>query len=107
VVRPSLFIVVGYSYSLHGFRTVESFVFTDTDSQALKYTSPVFSGKVVETDGHIRVVGPRAVAEPRLWLVGHGDWTDYASATLIGVGRTARSTVEQVVDTLTVPGPLS
>jgi hypothetical protein len=31
-----------------------------------------------------------------LWLVGYGDWTGYASATLVGVGRTARSTVEEI-----------
>jgi putative flavoprotein involved in K+ transport len=34
--------------------------------------------------------------ERRLWLVGYEDWTGYASATLVGVGRTARSTVEEI-----------
>jgi putative flavoprotein involved in K+ transport len=33
-----------------------------------------------------------------LWLVGYGSWTGYASATLIGVGRTARQTAEEVAD---------
>lgn len=46
--------------------------------------------------GRIAVEGTRCEQEPRLWLVGYGDWTGYASATLIGVGRTARATVEQV-----------
>jgi putative flavoprotein involved in K+ transport len=32
-----------------------------------------------------------------LWLVGYGDWTPYASATLIGVGRSARATVDEIV----------
>jgi hypothetical protein len=36
------------------------------------------------------------VREPSLWLVGYGDWTGYASATLIGVGRTARATVDEI-----------
>lgn len=31
-----------------------------------------------------------------LWLVGYGSWTGYASATLIGVGRTARQTVKEI-----------
>jgi hypothetical protein len=31
-----------------------------------------------------------------LWLVGYGDWTGFASATLIGVGRSARATVEEI-----------
>ncbi|HEX8597726.1 MAG TPA: ArsO family NAD(P)H-dependent flavin-containing monooxygenase [Chloroflexia bacterium] len=51
---------------------------------------------VVEPEGQIEVVGTRSVKQPRLWLVGYGDWTGYASATLIGVGRTARSTVEEI-----------
>jgi putative flavoprotein involved in K+ transport len=49
-----------------------------------------------DDSGRIAVDGTRCVREPRLWLVGYGDWTGYASATLIGVGRTARATVEQV-----------
>ena len=44
--------------------------------------------------------GTRAVSEPRLHLVGYGDWTGPASATLLGVGRSARATVEEVVASL-------
>ncbi|MFI9547748.1 ArsO family NAD(P)H-dependent flavin-containing monooxygenase [Streptomyces sp. NPDC052016] len=40
--------------------------------------------------GHIATAGTRAVDEPRLHLLGYGDWTGPASATLIGVGRPAR-----------------
>ena len=32
-----------------------------------------------------------------LWLVGYGNWTGYASATLIGINRTARQTIQEVV----------
>lgn len=32
-----------------------------------------------------------------LWLVGYGGWTGFASATLIGVGRSAKQTVKEVV----------
>lgn len=35
-----------------------------------------------------------------LWLVGYGQWTGFASATIIGVGRTARKTVLEVQDFL-------
>lgn len=38
----------------------------------------------------------RAAAVPSLWLVGYGNWTGYASATLIGVGRSARATVDEI-----------
>ena len=37
-----------------------------------------------------------------LWFVGYGSWTGYASATLIGVGRTARQTAQEVADYLTI-----
>ncbi|HEU4642894.1 MAG TPA: ArsO family NAD(P)H-dependent flavin-containing monooxygenase [Gemmatimonadaceae bacterium] len=49
-----------------------------------------------DASGRIAVVETRAVSEPRLWLVGYGEWTGFASATLIGVGRSARATVEEV-----------
>jgi cation diffusion facilitator CzcD-associated flavoprotein CzcO len=51
---------------------------------------------VIGSDGRVATQGTGAVAAPRLWLVGYGDWTGYASATLIGVGRTARATAEEV-----------
>jgi putative flavoprotein involved in K+ transport len=46
--------------------------------------------------GHIATDGTRAVGEPRLHLLGYGDWTGPASATLIGVGRPTREAVRQV-----------
>ena len=56
-------------------------------------------------DGHGRVAteGTRATAQPGLWLVGYGSWTGFASATLIGVGRSARATVEEVKAFLAKP----
>ncbi|MER7719248.1 ArsO family NAD(P)H-dependent flavin-containing monooxygenase [Streptomyces flaveolus] len=46
--------------------------------------------------GHIAIDATRALGEPRLHLVGYGDWTGLASATLIGVGRTARNAVREI-----------
>jgi putative flavoprotein involved in K+ transport len=55
---------------------------------------------VVAGDGRVAVrtdgSGTRSKLEPRLWMVGYGEWTGFASATLIGVGRTARATVEEI-----------
>lgn len=48
-------------------------------------------------DGRIPVAGTAAVGEPRLHLVGYGDWTGLASATLIGVGLNARAAVDAIV----------
>ena len=57
-------------------------------------------------DGHVRTAGEagtQAVVEPRLFLVGYGDWTGPASATLLGVGRTARDTVACIGRRLELP----
>jgi putative flavoprotein involved in K+ transport len=51
---------------------------------------------VLDEQGRVDVAGTRAVAEPRLWLVGYGEWTGLASATLIGVTKTARSTAAEI-----------
>src|SRR5690606_1333868 len=50
--------------------------------------------KLISLDegGKAEVDGTRAREESGLWLVGFGAWTGFASATLIGVGRSARET---------------
>lgn len=48
--------------------------------------------------GHIPTTGTRATAEPRLHLLGYGDWTGPASATLIGVGRPARDAAREIAE---------
>lgn len=40
--------------------------------------------------------GTRSLEEPRLHLVGYGDWTGPASATLSGVGPSARATAAEL-----------
>jgi cation diffusion facilitator CzcD-associated flavoprotein CzcO len=53
---------------------------------------------IVSTDekGKIKTKGTRSTEEENLWLVGYGGWTGFASATLIGVGRSARATVKEI-----------
>lgn len=60
---------------------------------ALEHLRPL---GVVGPNGRVEVRGTRSIAEPRLWMVGYGDWTGFASATLIGVGRSARATVQEI-----------
>jgi cation diffusion facilitator CzcD-associated flavoprotein CzcO len=60
---------------------------------ALDHLAPL---GVIGQNGHVALQGTRSVAEPRLWLVGYGEWTGYASATILGVGRTARATVAEI-----------
>jgi cation diffusion facilitator CzcD-associated flavoprotein CzcO len=46
--------------------------------------------------GKVAVEGTRSVEESRLYLLGYGDWTGPASATLVGAGRTAKATVADI-----------
>lgn len=54
------------------------------------------SGLVDISTGKIATEETRATDVPGVWLVGYGNWTGFASATLIGVGRSARTSVEQL-----------
>ncbi|MBC6445710.1 ArsO family NAD(P)H-dependent flavin-containing monooxygenase [Actinokineospora xionganensis] len=64
---------------------------------ALSHLTPL---RLRTENGHIATVGTRAVDEPRLHLLGYGDWTGPASATLIGVGPTARAAAREIADAL-------
>ncbi len=46
--------------------------------------------------GHIATEGTRAADELHVHLLGYGDWTGPASATLIGVGRPAREAARDI-----------
>jgi len=51
---------------------------------------------VLQPNSRVATTGTQATALPGLWLVGYGSWTGFASATLIGVGRSARATVGEI-----------
>jgi putative flavoprotein involved in K+ transport len=51
---------------------------------------------ILNAEGRVDTEGTRAKALAGLWLVGYGQWTGFASATLIGVGRTGRQTAEEI-----------
>lgn len=57
-------------------------------------------GLDIEDNGRIPTEGTRCLKTEGLWLVGYGSWTGYASATLIGVGRTARATVQEIAGSI-------
>lgn len=58
------------------------------------------SSLTISENNKIDTKGTRSIKEPNLWLVGYGNWTGYASATIYGVGKTARETVAEIEDTL-------
>ena len=55
---------------------------------------------VVEADGRVAVEDGRSTRQPRLWLMGYGDWTGAASATIVGVTRAARDMVARIEEGL-------
>jgi len=69
---------------------------------ALDHLAPL---GVLDPEGRVELRGNRSAQEPRLWLVGYGEWTGFASATLIGVGRSARAAVEEITAALREPSP--
>ena len=52
-------------------------------------------------NNRIKTKYTRSVLEPKLWLVGYGNWTGFASATIYGVGKTARHTAKEINEFLT------
>lgn len=51
-------------------------------------------------NNQLKTNGTRSIMEPNLWLVGYGNWTGFASATIYGVGKTARQTVKEITEVL-------
>ncbi|MDA2805349.1 ArsO family NAD(P)H-dependent flavin-containing monooxygenase [Nocardiopsis suaedae] len=47
-------------------------------------------------DGTVPTEGTRLLADPRVHLVGYGDWTGPASATVIGAGMAAKAAVKEI-----------
>jgi cation diffusion facilitator CzcD-associated flavoprotein CzcO len=82
---------------------VDAVIFATGFRAALAHLAPL---GVVDARGRVAVRrgphGATRAAEPRLWLVGYGDWTGFASATLIGVGRSARATVDEIAAELAI-----
>lgn len=71
---------------------VEAVIFCTGFRPALDHLKPL---GVVE-NGKVRTEGTRAKEMEGVWLVGYGSWTGFASATLIGVGRSARQTSQEI-----------
>jgi cation diffusion facilitator CzcD-associated flavoprotein CzcO len=83
---------------------VDAVIFATGFRPALGHLAPL---GVLDAEGRVEVArdgsGTRAVREPMLWLLGYGEWTGFASATLIGVGRTARAAVDEISAALGAP----
>ena len=73
------------------------------DLRHLAGLAPTRRAGLPATDPRLR---SRSVDDPALFFLGYGDWAGPASATLIGVGATARAAVDAIVHQLgeQVPG---
>ena len=71
---------------------------------ALKHLDPL---QICDANGLPRTDGTRASDEERLWFVGYGEWCGAASATLIGVMRSARDTAGEIARYLRAIQPRS
>jgi putative flavoprotein involved in K+ transport len=73
---------------------VDAVIFCTGFRPSLSYLSPL---GILNSEGRVYTEETKAKEMNGLWLVGFGDWTGFASATLIGVGRSAKTTVDQVL----------
>ena len=88
----------GVAWSNGDAEPAETIIWCTGFRPALRHLAPL---RLRDGNGHVATggrSGTQALAEPRVFLVGYGDWTGPASATLVGVGRTARDTVAAVLD---------
>jgi putative flavoprotein involved in K+ transport len=60
---------------------------------ALRHLAPL---AVANARDRLDMEGRHAAAHPRLFPHGYGDWTGFASATLVGAGRSARELVTEI-----------
>ncbi len=72
---------------------VDTVIFCTGFKSSLSHLSAL---NIFSESGNVNTAETRAMKTKGLWLVGYGNWTGFASATLIGVGRNAKATVEQI-----------
>ncbi|MBB4931490.1 putative flavoprotein involved in K+ transport [Lipingzhangella halophila] len=75
------------------FREFDAVIWCTGFRPVLDHLSPL---GVADEAGRVTTDGTRCRTEPRLHLLGYGNWTGFASATLIGAGRTAKAAVGQI-----------
>ncbi|MBA3855014.1 MAG: pyridine nucleotide-disulfide oxidoreductase [Gemmatimonas sp.] len=74
-------------------RDIDAVVFATGFRPALTHLAPLVT---VDERGRLPMNGVRAAAHPQLFPLGYGDWTGFASATLVGVGRSAKAVADAI-----------
>ena len=78
---------------------IDVVIFCTGFEPALKHLAGL---NMISKDGKPETEGTKSKFVDGVWFVGYGNWTGFASATLIGVGRSARKTVEEISEYLTL-----
>ena len=78
---------------------IDAVIFCTGFSPALTHLKSL---DVINEDKKADTIGTRSKKVAGLWLVGYGNWTGFASATLIGVGRSAKATVDEILKYLSI-----
>ncbi len=81
---------------------VDAIIFCTGFRPSLNHLMPL---NIVTGDGKVETEETKVKGLQGLWLVGYGNWTGFASATLIGVGRSAKRTVEEIITYLAASLP--
>jgi putative flavoprotein involved in K+ transport len=76
-----------------GEEPVDAVIFATGFKPSLSHLAPLTTPN---SRGRLEMDGLHAAAHPALFPLGYGDWTGFASATLIGAGRAARNVVQAV-----------
>ncbi|TDD69857.1 NAD(P)/FAD-dependent oxidoreductase [Jiangella aurantiaca] len=94
---PSAFTPTGLEWPNGRPTDVDAVVWCTGFRPALDHLEPLgLRGRIATTGA----AGTRSADVPGLYLVGYGDWTGPASATLVGAARTARDTVRELADAI-------
>lgn len=79
---------------------IDAVIFCTGFKASLNHLEPL---NVINENGRVETKGTKSKHMEGLWLVGYGSWTGFASSTLIGVGRTAKKTVEEIQEFISQP----
>lgn len=72
---------------------VDAVIFATGFKPALTHLAPLITP---DENGRLPMDGAHTACHPRIWPLGYGDWTGFASATLIGSGRAAKRIVDEI-----------
>ena len=85
----------------YGMMEIQKSLMLLSGAQALGYDTAYLRSIVrIDESGIAKTTDSRSLEMEGLWFVGYGNWTGYASATLIGINRSAKQTIIEIEEFL-------